>query len=89
MGSGLGRSSLAGHRSVSATQMQFFYPITHSCEELESWINVKNKDDHCLRWSLRSALFPVARSVDRPSQYGCDGKISPLVEYRGPNAAEH
>ncbi|KAK3748543.1 hypothetical protein QZH41_001377 [Actinostola sp. cb2023] len=32
-------------------------------------INVKNKDDHCLRWTLRSALFPATHHVDRPSQY--------------------
>ena len=32
-------------------------------------INVKNKDDHCLRWVLRSALNPATDHVDRPSQY--------------------
>ena len=32
-------------------------------------VNVKNKDDHCLRWALRSALFPAWDHVDRPSKY--------------------
>ena len=32
-------------------------------------LNVKNKDDHCLRWSLRSALFPVAKDPQRPTKY--------------------
>ena len=34
-------------------------------------INVKNKDDHCLRWALRSALFPVphGKNPDRPTSY--------------------
>jgi hypothetical protein len=32
-------------------------------------INVKNKDDNCLRWALRSALFPASDHSDRPSKY--------------------
>ena len=32
-------------------------------------VNVKNKDDHCLRWALRSALLPVAKHPQRPSKY--------------------
>ena len=32
-------------------------------------VNVKNKDDHCLRWALRLALFPACYHVDRPSKY--------------------
>ena len=33
-------------------------------------VNVKNKDDHCLRWALRSALFPAwDQSTKRPSKY--------------------
>ena len=32
-------------------------------------VNVKNKDDHCLRWALRSALFPAAKHPERPTKY--------------------
>ena len=32
-------------------------------------INVENIDDECLRWALRSALFPVEKNAHRPSQY--------------------
>ena len=32
-------------------------------------VNVKNKDDHCLRWALRSTLFPACDHVDRSSKY--------------------
>ena len=35
-------------------------------------VNVKNKEDHCLRWVLRSALFPAWDHVDRPSKYPTD-----------------
>ena len=39
-------------------------------------VNVKNKDDHCLRWALRSALFPARDHVDRPSKYPTDDGLS-------------
>lgn len=32
-------------------------------------INVQNQDDHCLRWALRSALFPVGKNAQRTSNY--------------------
>ena len=32
-------------------------------------VSVKNKDDHCLRLALRSALFLARDHVDRPSKY--------------------
>ena len=34
-------------------------------------INIKNKDDQCLRWALRAALFPTqdTKHSDRPSKY--------------------
>ena len=34
-------------------------------------INVKNKDDNCLRWALRSAIFPTphGKHPDRPTSY--------------------
>ena len=32
-------------------------------------INVKNKDNTCLRWALRAHLFPARTHSDRPSSY--------------------
>ena len=32
-------------------------------------INVKNKDNDCFRWALRSALFPCHNHTDRPLSY--------------------
>ena len=32
-------------------------------------INVKNKDDNCLRWAIRSARFPADNHTDRISSY--------------------
>ena len=30
---------------------------------------MKNGDDHCLRWALRSALFQAAKDPQRPAKY--------------------
>ena len=32
-------------------------------------VNVKNRDDHCLRWALRSSLFQAAEHPHRPTKY--------------------
>ena len=45
-------------------------------------VNVKNKEDHCLRWALRSALFLAWDHVDRPSKYPTDDGL----DFKGINA---
>jgi len=30
---------------------------------------VKNKDDHCLLWTLRDALLPAIKDIQRPTKY--------------------
>ena len=32
-------------------------------------INVKNEDQKCLRWAIKSYLFPIHKNSDRPSSY--------------------
>ena len=46
-----------------------YIPLPSEVQNKKAVINVKNKDDHCLRWALRSALHPAANYMDRPSQY--------------------
>lgn len=46
-----------------------YIPLPSVVGKKKAVINVKNKDDHCLRWALRSALFPAKDHVDRPSKY--------------------
>jgi hypothetical protein len=46
-----------------------YVELPQGLKQKKAIINVKNKDDNCLRWALRSALFPVAKNSDRPSQY--------------------
>ena len=33
-------------------------------------INVQNRDNECLKWALRAALFPVGKDPQRPSKIG-------------------
>ena len=37
-----------------------YIPLPAALKQKKAVVNVKNKDNHCLRWALRSALFPVA-----------------------------
>ncbi|MES9973939.1 MAG: hypothetical protein ABW094_06720, partial [Candidatus Thiodiazotropha sp.] len=46
-----------------------YIPLPAAVRSKKAVVNVKNKDDHCLRWALRSYLFPACDHVDRPSKY--------------------
>ena len=46
-----------------------YIPLPTSVSSKKAVVNVKNKDDHCLRWALRSALFQVVRNPQRPNKY--------------------
>ena len=46
-------------------------PLPKKLQNKKAIINVQNRDDHCLRWALRAALFPAPRGakVTRTSSY--------------------
>ena len=46
-----------------------YIPLPTKLKDTNAIINVKNKDNQCLRWALRAALFPAARNPQRPSKY--------------------
>ncbi|KAK3790228.1 hypothetical protein RRG08_027443 [Elysia crispata] len=46
-----------------------YIPLPPELKNKKAVVNVKNKDDHCLRWALRSALFQAADHTDRPTKY--------------------
>ena len=46
-----------------------YIPLPAAVKNKKAVVNVKNKDDHCLRWALRSAMFPVAEHPQRPTKY--------------------
>ena len=53
-----------------------YIPLPAAVRLKKAAVNVKNKDDHCLRWALRSTLFPASDHVDRPSKYPIDDGLS-------------
>ena len=53
-----------------------YIPLPAAVRHKKAVINVKNKDDHCLRWALRSALFPACDNVDRLSKYPTNDGLS-------------
>ena len=63
---------LAGHRKISAIERQLLAAVRSK----KAVVNVKNKDDNCLRWSLRSALFPACDHVDRSSKYPTNDNLN-------------
>ena len=48
-----------------------YMPLPKKLQNKKAIINVQNRDDHCLRWALRAALFPAPRGakVTRTSSY--------------------
>ena len=49
-----------------------YIPTPSKLRNKQAVINVKNKDDECLRWAIRAALFPAQTHVDRPGSYPRD-----------------
>ena len=46
-----------------------YIPLPAAVQNKKAVVNVKNADDRCLRWALRSAMFPVAKDPQRPTKY--------------------
>ena len=46
-----------------------YIPTPSKLRSKQAIINIKNRDDQCLRWALRAAWFPVQVHVDRPGSY--------------------
>ena len=46
-----------------------YIPLPPTLKNKKAVVNVKNMDDHCLRWALRSALFQAAKDPHRPAKY--------------------
>ena len=49
-----------------------YLPLPKDLKAKGAIINVKNRDNECLRWALRSAIYPVTRDPQRPSKYPTD-----------------
>ena len=49
-----------------------YIPTPPALRAKKALVTVKNKNDHCFWWTLRSILFPARDHVDRPSKYPTD-----------------
>lgn len=46
-----------------------YIPLPKFLESKHAIINVKNRDNHCFKFAVLSALFPVEKNAQRPSNY--------------------
>ena len=46
-----------------------YIPLPEVLANKKAIINVKNQDQECLRWALRSALFPAKKNLNSPYSY--------------------
>ena len=49
-----------------------YLPLPKDLKAKGAIIKVKNRDNECLRWAMRSAIFPVTTNPQRPSKYPTD-----------------
>ena len=55
-----------------------YIPLPAAVKSKKAVINVKNRDDHCLRWALRAALAnpPPPYNPERPRWYPTEDELS-------------
>ena len=46
-----------------------YMPLPEKLKNKKAIINIKNRDNMCLRWAIRAHLFPARSNVDRVSSY--------------------
>ena len=60
-----------------------YLPLPDSLKNKQAVVNIKNNDEHCLRYCLRAALFPAKNNINKVSSYptedglNFEGIISP------------
>ena len=58
-----------------------YMPLPKFIKTKGAVINVKNKDDQCLRWATKAATFPVEQNAERTSKYPKDADDG--LDFRG------
>ena len=53
-----------------------YLPLPAKLANKKAIINVRNKDNECLKWALSAALFPVGKGPQRPSKYPVNDGIN-------------
>ena len=52
-----------------------YIPLPPKLQGKQAIINIKSKDDKCLRWALKAWRFPAKNHCDRPSQYPTEDSL--------------
>jgi len=53
-----------------------YMPLPEKLKNKKAIINVKNRDNKCLRWALRAYLFPARSHVNRTSSYPTNDRLN-------------
>ena len=53
-----------------------YTPLPENLKNKKAIINIKNRDNMCLRWALRAHLFPARSNVDRASSYPTNDSLN-------------
>lgn len=53
-----------------------YIPLPAAVRNKKAVLNVKNKEDECLRWAFRSALFPAPDYVNGPTKYHTQDELN-------------
>ena len=56
-----------------------YIPFSEVLAHEKAIINVKNQDQECFRWALRSALFPAKHSLNNPYSYPKQDELKELT----------
>ena len=52
-----------------------YLPLPASLAKKKAIINVRNRDNECLKWTLKDALFPTVKDPQRPRKYPVEDGI--------------
>ena len=64
------------HAKYEPNKGSSYLPLPDSLKNKRAVINVKNDDHHCLRYTLRAALFPTNNHPERLSSYTKDDGLN-------------
>ena len=56
-----------------------YLPLPASLAKKKAIINVRNKNEKCIQWAIRAALFPVEKDAQRPRKY----PVNDGIDYTG------
>jgi len=70
-GKSLGKKSMLENFRANVLKGGSYMPLPEKLKNKKAVLNIQNRDNQCLRWAIRAALFPAprGRNPQRPSSY--------------------